>query len=72
MKFAFHTLGIRTALIDVLGADNLAIRVKVRIKLYQQVDILTCYKVLENFEPHKLANLGRTVSDVVSSSVRAS
>ena len=48
-SFAFHTMGIRTATLEVLGAERLAIR----------------HKVLEMFAMNQLANLGRNITEII-------
>ncbi|MCJ1385759.1 MutS protein msh5 [Xylographa soralifera] len=48
-SFAFWTMGIRNVFLKVLGAESLSIRTK----------------VMENFEVHELANLGRLVTQII-------
>ena len=48
-SFAFHTMGIRKAMLETFGAERLAIR----------------NKVLEVFEINQLANLGRNITEII-------
>ncbi|MCJ1281630.1 MutS protein msh5 [Xylographa opegraphella] len=48
-SFAFWTIGIRNVFLEVLGAEALSIRTK----------------VLETFEVHELANLGKLVTQII-------
>ncbi|MCJ1405214.1 MutS protein msh5 [Xylographa trunciseda] len=48
-SFAFWTMGIRDVFLEVLGAEGLSIRTK----------------VMEHFEVHELANLGRLVTQII-------
>ena len=48
-SFAFHAMGIRTAIVDVFGAERLAIR----------------HKVLEAFAMNELANIGRNITEII-------
>ncbi|MCJ1431366.1 MutS protein msh5 [Xylographa pallens] len=54
-SFAFWTMGIRNVFLEVLGAEGLSIRTK----------------VMEKFDVHELANLGRLVTQIACLHFRA-
>ena len=65
LQFAYHTIGIRKAFLDVTAAENLPVRLKVS-EYSSACGLLTLVQVFELFGTHELANLGRIVTEVVS------
>ncbi|MCJ1249396.1 MutS protein msh5 [Trapelia coarctata] len=65
-SFAFYTMGIRRVFTEIMGAEQLEIRNKVwTLKKRGFLCRLTASKVLEGFESHQLASLGRIVTQIV-------